>query len=380
MTALPEVEYASRRERFRTAMAAAGLDTVFLPPSSDLEYLTGVERDLPSFGQIAYAHGWVTGAFFSVDNEPVFVLPRMVVTFHLGDAPPEGTIVVAETDDAEERFRDAAGRAGPIHRLGIGARTWGETVLGLERIARPEEIREVSSLVNELRRTKSPAEIDAMALACEKAERAMAAVEQKIVVGVTMSDLVAEVDAALRREGSPSPSFPTHIFAVGERTLDSGDETGRLPLREGEVVMFDFGAVHDGYCSDFGRTVVCGEATADMRRTYDVLLEAQEEGRRAARPGALARDVNAACRAPIEEAGLGPSFRHRMGHGIGLDVHERPFLSAEDETPLTEGMTFTDEPSIIAAGEFGIRIEDVIVVAGDGGRRLGSYSPDLASG
>src|SRR5947209_9637859 len=171
VTALPEVEYASRRERFRTAMAAAGLDTVFLPPSSDLEYLTGVERDLPSFGQIAYAHGWVTGTFFSVDSEPVFVLPRMVVTFHLGDAPPEGTIVVAETDDAEERLRDAVGRAGPIHRLGIGARTWGETVLGLERIARPEEIREVSSLVNELRRTKSPAEIDAMALACEKAEQ-----------------------------------------------------------------------------------------------------------------------------------------------------------------------------------------------------------------
>ena len=124
---------------------------------------------------------------------------------------------------------------------------------------------------------------------------------------------------------------------------------------------------------------MCGEATADVRRAYDVLLEAQEEGRLAARPGALARDVNAACRAPIEEAGLGPRFRHRMGHGLGLDVHERPFLSAEDETPLTEAMTFTDEPSIIVPGEFGVRIEDVIVVEAGGGRKLGSCSPGMAS-
>jgi Xaa-Pro aminopeptidase len=138
--------------------------------------------------------------------------------------------------------------------------------------------------------------------------------------------------------------------------------------------MFDFGAVGDGYCSDFGRTAVSGEPSDDLLAAYAVLLEAQEAGRAAAVPGALARDVNAACRAPIEEAGLGPHFRHRMGHGIGLDVHERPFLSAEDETPLQAGMTFTDEPSIIVPGRFGVRIEDVVVVE-DEGRKLGRY-PD----
>ena len=97
------------------------------------------------------------------------------------------------------------------------------------------------------------------------------------------------------------------------------------------------------------------------------MLEAQEAGRQAAKPGALARDVNAACRAPIEAAGLGSAFRHRMGHGIGLDVHERPFLSVEDETPLEAGMTFTDEPSILVDGSFGVRVEDVIEVSADGG-------------
>ena len=99
------------------------------------------------------------------------------------------------------------------------------------------------------------------------------------------------------------------------------------------------------------------------------MLEAQEAGRAAAVPGALAREVNAACRGPIEAAGLGEGFRHRMGHGIGLDVHERPFLSVEDETPLEAGMTFTDEPSILLDGRFGVRVEDVIVVSENGRAR-----------
>ena len=138
-------------------------------------------------------------------------------------------------------------------------------------------------------------------------------------------------------------------------------------------MMFDFGGVVDGYCSDFGRTVVAGEASQRLRDAYDVMLEAFEAGRAACRPGALARDVNDACRRPIEDAGLGKGFRHRMGHGIGLDVHERPFLSPEDETPLEVGMTFTDEPSIVLRGEFGLRIENVIVCGDESARVLNDY-------
>ena len=141
--------------------------------------------------------------------------------------------------------------------------------------------------------------------------------------------------------------------------------------REGEVVLFDFGAVWQGYCSDFGRTVPCGEPPAELRgRATRACSRRRRPAGTAARPGALARDVNAACRAPIEEAGYGDGFRHRMGHGIGLDVHERPFLSVEDETPLEAGMTFTDEPSILVDGRFGVRVEDVIEVTPAGGRML----------
>jgi Xaa-Pro aminopeptidase len=107
------------------------------------------------------------------------------------------------------------------------------------------------------------------------------------------------------------------------------------------------------------------------------MLAAQEAGRRAAAAGVSASAVNAACRRPIEEAGLGEHFRHRMGHGIGKDVHERPFVSEEDETPLLANMTFTDEPSIMIPGRFSVRIEDIVACADGGGRYLNSYPKDL---
>jgi Xaa-Pro aminopeptidase len=143
--------------------------------------------------------------------------------------------------------------------------------------------------------------------------------------------------------------------------------------------MFDFGGVVDGYCSDFGRTIYCGDPPDDYREAYAVMLAAQEAGRAAAAAGTPAAEVNAACRAPIEAAGLGEHFRHRMGHGIGLDIHERPFISPEEQTPLEPGMTFTDEPSIIVPGRFGLRIEDIVVCEEGGGRVLNTYPAALVA-
>ena len=363
-------EYTRRRERLGELLGRRGLDALFVPPSADLEYLTGIERDLPTFGNISYAHGWVTGAFLVPGREPVYVLPRMFVRFHLdGEAPP-GTLVVEDDGDGRAAFAEAVRVIGSPDRIAIGQRAWAETAIELLGIVPGAELVEGSSLVNELRRVKSETELELMARACVIAGETMDAVAPLVVPGTSMVDLVEAVEHELRARGSRSPSFPTHIFTWGERRLDSGDPGALEPLHDGEVVLFDFGAVHDGYCSDFGRTVACGEPPKEYEHVTRVLLDAQEAGRAAALPGALARDVNAACRAPIEAAGLSDGFRHRMGHGIGLDVHERPFLSVEDETPLEAGMTFTDEPSILLDGRFGVRVEDVIVVTENGGRML----------
>jgi Xaa-Pro aminopeptidase len=373
-------DHAERRRRLSDVMREEGVDVLFLGLSSDLEYLSGVERGIPFFGQSSYPHGWVAGAFFRPDADPVFVLPRMVVVFDLPVRPEGEIVVVDETDDGRSIFERIAKGLGPAASVALGDRVWAETAIELGRIFGPERLRTGSALVNRLRRVKTDAELDAMARACRTVEAAMAAVTPRVRPGVTMAELREEVEAQMRAAGSLTPSFATHIFTgMDAESLDTGAATAHTPLEDGTAVLFDFGGVVDGYCSDFGRTVVAGEPPSGFLEAHETMLAAFEAGRAACRPGALAREVNAACRLPIEEAGLGEHFRHRMGHGIGLDVHERPFLSPEDETPLEAGMTFTDEPSIIVHGSFGMRIENVVVCADGGARVLNDFPNDLAA-
>jgi Xaa-Pro aminopeptidase len=371
-------DYRERRRRLGERMESAGVDVLFLAPSADLEYLTGVERQIPNFGEASYAHGWVTGAFFRPRADPVFVLPRMFAAFDLRESPDGEVVVVSETDDGPAVFERVARGLGSVASVAVGDRVWAETTLNLGRILGHERLRTGSSLVNELRRVKTSEELEAMQRAIATVEHAMAATAPLVVPGVTMAGLVEAVEHELRAAGSRCPSFTTHIFTgMGEHDLDSGTATAHRPMPEGTSVMFDFGGVVDGYCSDFGRTVYCGEPSAEYVETYEVMLAAQEAGRAAASPGTPAREVNAACRKPIVDAGLGEHFRHRMGHGIGMDVHERPFISTEDETPLEAGMTFTDEPSIIIPGRYSLRIEDIVVCDEDGGRTLNAYPAAL---
>jgi Xaa-Pro aminopeptidase len=373
-------DYAERRRRLSERMEAEGVDALFLAPSADLEYLTGVERQVPNFGEVSYAHGWVTGAFLRRDADPVFVFPRMFVTFDLPH-PPDGEIVVVnETDDGFAMFERVARGISGSGAVAVGDRVWGEAVLNLGRIVGFDRLRTGSWLVNELRRVKDTAEIEAMQRAIAPVETAMAAVTPLVAPGVSMAALVEAVEHELRAAGSRCPSFTTHMFTGFEPgAFDSGLERAWDPVPEGTSIMFDFGGVVDGYCSDFGRTIYCGDPPADYRDVYDVMLAAYESGRAAAAVGTPAREVNAACRRPIEEAGLGEHFRHRMGHGIGMNVHERPFLSEEDETPLEAGMTFTDEPSILIPGRYGVRIENIIVCEPGGGRTLNSYPDTLVT-
>jgi Xaa-Pro aminopeptidase len=373
-------DYAARRRRLAERMAAEGIAACFLSPSADLEYLTGLERQVPNFGEVSYAHGWITGAFIRPDADPVFLLPRMYAAFDLPVQPEGEVIVVNETDDGFAAFERVAGGLGTAGTIAVGDRVWGEAVLNLGRIVGFDRLEIGSRLVNELRRVKDPDELEAMGRAIATVEQTMEAVTPLVVPGVTMAALAEAVEHELRRAGSRCPSFTTHIFTDFEPTgYDSGMTSGWTPVPEGTSVMFDFGGVVDGYCSDFGRTIYCGEPADDYREIYETMLAAQASGLAAAASGALAREVNEACRRPIEEAGLGEHFRHRMGHGIGMNVHERPFLSAEDRTQLEAGMTFTDEPSIMIPGRFSVRIEDIIVVEDDRGRMLNTYPSTLVA-
>jgi Xaa-Pro aminopeptidase len=359
-------------------MEAEGIDAIFLSPSADLEYLTGLERQVPNFGEVSYAHDWITGALLRRRADPVFLFPRMFATYDVPHQPDGEIVVVNETDDGFAAFERVVKGIGGKGTIAIGNRIWGETVLNLGRILGFGRLQVGSRIVNELRRVKDADEIAAMKRAIVPVEKAMAAVTPLVVPGVSMAELVEAVEHELRRAGSRCPSFTTHMFTgIAPGDFDSGAATAWQPVPEGTSIMFDFGGVVDGYCSDFGRTVYVGEPSAEYRESYEVMLAAYEAGMAAASRGTPAREVNAACRGPIEKAGYGDHFRHRMGHGIGMNVHERPFLSVEDETPLEPGMTFTDEPSIMMKGGINVRIEDIIVCEEGGGRVLNSYPTAL---
>ncbi len=235
--------------------------------------------------------------------------------------------------------------------------------------------------LNPMRRIKSASELALMTRACALVDEVMAAVEPKVVPGVTELELAAEISYRMKLGGSKTDSFDTAVWSMGP--LDNRDATVRVstqPLRAGMGVSFDFGSVIDGYCSDFGRTVHVEEPGEEYVRVHGLVMAAQQAGIDAVRPGVTAAQVHSATREVIVEGGYGDWFRHRTGHCIGLDVHELPYISEEDNTPLEEGMTFTIEPSVFWPGRVGVRVEDIIVCTADGGRKLNEHPTTMVIG
>jgi Xaa-Pro aminopeptidase len=371
-------DYQSRQAALAERMTAAGTDLIFLPVSADLEYLTGLRRRVLTFGNVEYAHSWVTGAFLAPGRAPVFVLPRMVKEFDLPDGITGEVALVNELDDGEAIFRRVATSYGPVRQIGVGSRAWADTVMQLQAALPGAQLTSASTLINLMRRVKSPEELAAMAGASRIATQVMGEVTPEVAPGVLELELARDINFRMRRLGTRAPSFDTGVWSMGPTTeRDASVRISAGPVEPGLGVSFDFGAEVEGYCSDFGRTVHVGEAPAEFRRVYDTVMEAQAAGIRAARPGVPASAVHAATRQVIVDAGLGDWFRHRTGHGIGLDVHEKPFISEEDDTPLEAGMTFTIEPSVFRPGHYGARVEDVVVCEEGGGRKLVDYPTDM---
>lgn len=377
------MDYENRLQRFQTALNNAA-DVVFFPISADLQYLTGVPRDIPNYGVTMHPGAWLEGAWLSPSHNPVLLLPRMTAEFGgLEKLSGVEIRVLGDWDDPASLVRGILKEfnlpAKP--RAAIGDHTTGETVIHLQQIIPDAVFISATSLLRPQRMIKSEAEIAVMRRAGEITEAAFADVLKQLKHGMTELDLMTEVDYQMRRHGSLGPSFttsfynsgPNHPLLFGQRL-----ETWPRVLTPPVSILFDFGAVLDGYCYDYGRTVSFGAPSEEQVRVHRLVMDSQRAGIAALKAGAaMTSQVDAAARKVITDAGYDETFRHRLGHSIGMDVHEPPFLTAGDETPVQEGMLFTIEPSITQFNSFSARVEDVVVARTNGGEPLTRGYQDL---
>jgi Xaa-Pro aminopeptidase len=221
------------------------------------------------------------------------------------------------------------------------------------------------SAIEKLRALKEPGELDAIHAAADIISAVFRRVLGRIRPGVTELAIAAEIEHEIKRRGGSGPSFET-IVASGARSAWAHARPTSKPLRKNELVVLDQGAILRGYCSDMTRTVHLGRASRRVRSLYSAVLEAQEAGRQAIRPGVTAGNVDRAARNTLKRARLDRYFTHSLGHGLGLEVHEMPRLGRGEQTILQEGMVLTVEPGVYLEGLGGIRIEDDVVVTAKG--------------
>jgi Xaa-Pro dipeptidase len=231
-------------------------------------------------------------------------------------------------------------------------------------------------VISELRISKDFGEIEAMRQAARLNQEAFHTVEAALRPGRTERELALEYRIAALRAGAARLSFDP-IIGAGPNGALGHTEPGDRPVRLGELVVVDAGVKYGGYCSDITRTYAVGQISDDLRRVYDAVRRANEAGRAAARPGATTGQVDAAARAVITAAGYGPYFTHRTGHGLGLEIHEPPYIVGGSELVLRPGMVFTVEPGIYLPGVGGVRIEDNVVVTDTGAETITDLPRDL---
>jgi Xaa-Pro aminopeptidase len=234
----------------------------------------------------------------------------------------------------------------------------------------------LAGLVEAERRVKDAAEIDAMARACAIADAALAEVAPMLGDGLTEAQVRNRLELRMRELGASGPSYDT-IVATGPRNAAlPHHRPADTRLDDGHTVIIDVGALVDGYHSDMTRSYVVGEPTALQRELYELVLAAQVAGVAAVRPGATAQELDGVCRGIITDAGYGDWFTHGTGHGVGLLIHEDPFLSRVGEATLQVGDVVTVEPGVYREGFGGVRVEDLVVVTSDGCRVLTTSPKD----
>jgi len=326
---------------------------LLVAPGSDLTYLTGYR---------IFSSERLTCLVLASDVTATIVVPELEAPRAEASAPDLARATWAETADPYALVSSFVTRPGAV---GVSDQMWAAFVLRLQAALAGRELRVASEITRELRMRKDAAELEALRAVSAAADRAYIRALDLEFAGRTEREVGADLAALLRDEGHDEVMFT--IVAAGEDGASPHHQTGDRKIRRGDTVVLDFGGNRAGYGSDITRTVhVSGIPSDEVVRVHDTVRRAQEAGYAAARAGATAASVDAAARAAIAEAGYGEFFIHRLGHGIGLEGHEHPYLVEGNTQVLEPGMAFSIEPGIYLPGRFGVRIEDIAIIGADG--------------
>ena len=347
---------AVRRTRAAAKLRQRGFGALLASPGSDLFYLTGYQ---------IFPSERLTCLVLDPDGRATIVCPEFEAPRVVAAAPDIERRTWGETDDPYAVVAALVLASGP---LAVADQMWAAVVLKLQAALPDRPFATASDITRELRIRKDAAELEALRLVSESADRAYARMLGRVFAGRTEREIGADLADLLRSEGHDEVGFT--IVGSGPNGASPHHEIGDRRIADGDTVVLDFGGAMRGYRSDMTRTVHVGRtAGLENQKVHDVVRRAQEAGYAAARKDATAESVDAAARSVIDEAGYGEFFIHRTGHGIGLDGHEHPYLVRGNQETLEPGMAFSIEPGIYLPGRFGVRIEDIAVIDPDGSVR-----------
>lgn len=349
------------------ATADAGLAGLVITPGYDLRYLVGSRAE--TFERL-------TALVLPASGDPTVVVPRLELASFRGSAVAELGLAVRDWVDGDNPYELVSAALGgapaatavtdsmpALHVLPLAG------VLGVLPVLATDVIRG-------LRMVKEECEVDALRKAGAAIDRVHARVPEFLLPGRTEADVAADIAEAIVAEGHSDVSFI--IVGSGPHGADPHHGYSDRELQAGDIVVVDIGGAYEpGYHSDSTRTYSIGEPRPDVREQYSVLQRAQRAALDAVRPGVTAAQVDAAARDVLAAEGLAEFFVHRTGHGIGLSVHEEPYIVAGNDLPLTAGMAFSIEPGIYFPGNWGARIEDIVVVTEDGATAVNNRPHDL---
>jgi len=345
-------------------MDELGIDALLLSLGADLPYLTGYE---------AVPLERLTMLIVTVGGEATLVVPRLEAP-RVTEQPDAFTVVA--WDETDDPVALVARLAGAPATAAVGDQTWARFVLDLQAALPGTRFRKASEVTGPLRIVKDAAEIAALRAAAHAVDEIAGVMRERPFAGRREAEVHRELVERMLELGHERANFA--IVASGPNGASPHHEPAGRVIGAGDVVLCDFGGTMHGYCSDITRMFFVGEPSPEVRDAYAVLVDAQEQAVRAATVGTPCEAVDATARSVIAEAGLGETFIHRTGHGIGAEAHEEPYLVAGNDLPLAPGHAFSVEPGIYLPGRFGLRLEDIVVATTGGPERLNEARRDLA--